>query len=189
MSSRSRSRPGPVERGPQHAARVLGAVCHPDPMTAVGQHAGRFQPRRSGADHEHLAGAGVSTFGRLVPRFVAAARLADTAHDRVPVVAHLAGLIAQQARSDASGEPVAHPLDQRRIRDRCAGHLDQIGNALIQCGLRSSHIHDAALEHDGHPAARGKAHLSAQLEVEAGRHVRGRPIGRRRKRAAAYDDQ
>ena len=173
----------------QHASGALGPVGDADPVAARGEHPAGLQAGRTGPDHEDLAGPAVAAgLGRLAG-LVTAARLADAADDRVAVVPDLAGLVAQQARPDALRRAFAQPGEQLRVGDAGPRHLHQVGGPVVEGVLGLGRLDDAALKDHRHPAAGGRAHLPAQVVVEARRHVRGGPVGGGGERPAAHHDE
>ena len=133
----------------------------------LGQHAGGFQAGRPAADDQHRAG-GLIGDGRVaVVELVAAAGLDDAGDDRIPVVPHHAGLVAQQAGADSFRLAAAQPRDQVRIGDLRPGHLRQIGGPVVQRPLRLPRVDHAALQGHGDGSAYRGPDLPAQLGARA----------------------
>ncbi len=185
------SQPGaarPDRGGPQRAAERAGAFGQPDLVPAQHQHPGGLQPGGPTADHQHAAGPRVGARDRPLGGLVTAVRLTDTADDRVAVVTHPAGLVAQNARPHLVGRARACETHQVGFGDLRPGHLDHVGDAVGQGGLGLGHVHDAALQHHG-DAPGGGPHPPAQLQVEHRWRVRGGPVGGGGERPAADHDE
>ena len=173
----------------RHAAEPLGSLDHADVVTPQRGHARRLQPRRAAPHDEHLS----RPRGRRVPVRVLglppARRLADARHDGVPGVPHLAGLVAADAGPDAlrcARPQLGHEVG---IGDLRPGHLDGVGDPVLQRPAGLADVDHGALQDDGHPVRNGLADGPAQLDVEPGRLVEVGPGLLGRVDRAADDDQ
>ncbi len=121
---------------------------------------------------------------------MAGRRFTHTGHQRIAVVAYLAHLVAQDARTRGPAGP--YGCHQLRVGDLRPGHLDRVGDAVRERRLRHVDVHHAALQddRDGADAATIRALRAAvravqavqrcpdragELAVEAGLHVHVRP--------------
>ena len=126
-------------------------------------------------------------------RLVPGARLADARHDRVARVAHLARLVAEDARADPLGGTGAQLRADLRVSDVRAGHLDRIADAVRDGPLGLAGVDHRSLQHDARVRSGGLqrgTHRAAGVDVEPGRFVEiGARLLRREDRAADDDHE
>ena len=126
---------GPGDRG--DAAELAWPVDDRHVVAAGGGDAGGLQPGDPAADHDDRTrcfAAGAYQSGSSVSR--PARRLADAGDDRVARVAHLARLVAADARPDPVGLAGAQLGDEVGVGDLGAGHLDGVAHVVRRAPTR-----------------------------------------------------
>ncbi len=148
----------PLDKGPtrpgngRDAAELVAELDQPHPVASGGRHPSRLQPGRATTDHDHVAGPGGGRVPvRVAPvaaRFVAGARFADTGDDRVAGVAHLARLVAEDARPDAVAVARAELGHKVGVGELGTGHLHPVAHPVGDGPLGLTPVHHRALQED-----------------------------------------
>ncbi len=170
-----------------HPTEVVVALDDAHGVAPPSGHSRRLQPGHATADHDDLAGRrrGLVPVGIL--GLPPAGRFPDAGDDRVACVAHLAGLVAADARSNPLRCPGAQLGDEVGVGDLRPGHLHRVGDAVVERPGRLADVDDRALEE--HRRAGDGAHRPAQLDVEPRRLVEVRPRLLHREDRATHNDE
>ena len=166
-------------------------------MAVERRHPGGLQTRDSAAEDGHRravpADAGAFDGHGSVFGLVSGRRIDDAGHDRVAVVADLAGLVAQHAGSDPlrlPGPDLGHQVGVGQLRP---GHLDRVGHAVGHGALGHLDVDDRALRSHHHAVPGHRPHRvtdrAGQLQVEPRRGVAVGAGGARGEDRAAHDGE
>ncbi|MEZ5251269.1 MAG: hypothetical protein R2713_19230 [Ilumatobacteraceae bacterium] len=139
-------------------------------MAAHGRHPCGLQPRHPATDDGDVGRGARGHVPVGVARLVPGARFDDAGDDRVAGVAHLAGLVAADARPHTVGEAVPETLHEVGVGELGAGHLDAVGDAVADRPFGLAGVDDRALQE--HRCARQcLADAAREFDVEPGRLV------------------